>query len=188
MSVRIDTQHAMKAARRRCRECYLCGSSSGELFGEHVVPKRLLGPPPATVKDAWAVELNAHKQCEATHKDAGDSFINAIATLHATPPSEWKAVVKRQAVSLVTDVINPRDGLYAPAFRLGSMLSAIVSWVRGHFAARYGSSLPTATKHCVLYPVPTASITAADSDRVSQEAQASHVVSVANAAAIRNDQ
>lgn len=154
----------MNDRRRLASLCYLCGrhlpsrSTRGwkrELSGEHVVPRSLLGPPPANAADRWAVELWVHARCEARQKRERDTFIKQLQRINAEPPDTWRhsdLAAMRGKFGLLT-VANGLPPV--PAFKdIASAQHGVWTWVRGMHLALYNEYVDDQNPSRVLPPVP----------------------------------
>ncbi len=166
---RILTQKAMREARSQVDFCYLCGEllppkgtpgRPAKITGEHVVPRGLLGAAPND--DAWVVELDVHRQCEATKKQRDDSMLTLLQRIHVDPVKGWPRGGHLRALNLQPGLIFPGGGVAPiPAFQgLECILPGAWTWVRGMHAALYARFLPDDVHHAAMPPVP-----ACDSER-----------------------
>lgn len=186
MAILINKQSQMQAIRRALSHCYICGESLPPkgphrrqlIVGEHVVPRALLGPPPANAADRWSVELDVHKECEECHKHSRDEFAKM---LHLANVEGVDRLSDQQFQSL-THRIEPAPDQVVPGSPHGIMKGggdAIVAaqlWLRGLHTALYGTAPPSVLDVAVIPPVPVVFESDIERGLASYETRRTHVM------------
>lgn len=162
---RIENQKAMRDARTRVQFCYICGKDlparsdrawKDNVIGEHVLPRVLHGPQPSDAAERWRVELDVHRECEATQKQEVDHQIKLLQEMHVKHPKDWPSRGHLRQLGLqegtLFDLVN---GAAAPTFSgIAPLLAGVWCSVRGFHAALYNEFLPLEILHVVMPPVP----------------------------------
>lgn len=152
----------MQAARRRLRFCYLCGRALPDrrrgkgcgVVGEHVVPRSMLGDPPAT--GSWPVVLDVHPECEMALKRGRDHWATTLQAINTRSPEDWPkwGHVRGMPIEPIV-LVDEETGHAIPAVKgAGAILRGAATWVRGFHAALYGSHLAKDVVIHVRPPVP----------------------------------
>jgi len=162
MACRILTQRDIQAARRGIGFCYLCGKPLPQrrfgagcgVVGEHIVPRALLGEPPAP--NAWPVVLDVHDQCEEALKRGRDHWVTNLQAINTRSQEEWPEWGHIRGLPIEPVVVIDEDsGNTFPAFTgVGAILHGVSTWVRGFHAMLYRSHLPASVVIHVRPPVP----------------------------------
>ena len=164
-SRRIMSQKEMRDARQLIPFCYLCGRDlpsrdkpgwRGQITGEHVIPRALLGDVPESQAEKWAIELDVHRECEQVSKQHVDHWLKLVQEIHIKPGHEWpKRGHLRDMPIRPSRVIDPRTGDALCAFTgCSGLLDGVWRWVRGMHAALYSQFLSADVWHCSYPPVP----------------------------------
>ncbi len=158
------TQKAMTDRRRSLSHCYVCSSPlppktpgwRQRVVGDHVVPRTLLGPPPRSTRDAWAVELFIHKECEERHKRARDQLAKVVQAIATGDRDSWDpSDVAMLAKSIRAETYERPGDVPVYAFSgIENVILAANLWSRGMHAALYGQVPPATLGHVTQAPVP----------------------------------
>lgn len=166
---RILTQKQMRIVRSEVTFCYICGQPLPEkgsgykqnVIGEHIVPRSLLGDPPTSETERWAVVLDVHRSCETEDKKITDNLLNLLQQMSTKPFDEWpKFGHLRRNLRLRPIEFQFSGGEKLPAFtHVQHVLAGSWTWVRGLHCALYRTPLADNVPHLALPPVPACYIT-----------------------------
>ena len=166
---RILAQKQMQIVRSEVTFCYICGQPLPEkgsgykqnVIGEHIVPRSLLGDPPTSETERWAVVLDVHRRCEADDKKFTDNLLNLLQQMSTKPFDEWpKFGHLRSNLRLRPIEFQFSGGEKLPAFtNVQHVFAGSWTWVRGLHCALYLTPLADNVPHFVLPPVPACFIT-----------------------------
>lgn len=165
VAIEILTQSDMQRARRALGKCFLCGyelpkRSAGfkaATTGEHVIPRAVLGDAP-TGSDAWAVELDVHRDCERRLKQSTDGRLAVFHKVNTRPVSEWPREQLR-GLQLEPNVVEVRGGTHPAFSNADQLIAGTKNWVRGLHATLYGDVLPATLEVSLALPVPAGNCT-----------------------------
>jgi hypothetical protein len=166
MPICLTTERQALEARKRLRNCYICGlplpegltgeQHRSQVVGDHLIPTAILRMAPCSGRDSWVLQLDVHAVCEDFHKDQNDNLAKIILKMGVQGPKGWtrselkefqkRCLVTRSDIGASTQPLIETDHTF---FLLPHL------WARGFHAALYGETAPPEVEQWTGLPVPS---------------------------------